>query len=132
MPRNPDGHRSFRPLGANLSMAPPTVVSGGGIAGWSGVFMAAKFGRSKASDFERVLQPHGPDAATHSRVLKTPPISSPWPTILLIILVGVSGFVGLLVSSHYFPTLANLLRVTALVWFFGFGLIQSTFIRRQR
>ena len=67
-----------------------------------------------------------------SRIRKTPPIGSPWPTILLITLVGIVGFVGLLVSSAYFPAIANPLRIAALGWFFGFALIQRAYVRRQR
>jgi hypothetical protein len=93
--------------------------------------MASKLGGSKASGFVDVIQPRGP-GATHSGIRKTPPVSSPWPTILLIILVGVVGFVGLLVCSVHFPALANPLRFAALIWFFAFGLIQTTFIKRQR
>jgi hypothetical protein len=94
--------------------------------------MAPKLGGSKASDFSDAFQARGPGAAKHADIRKTPPISSPWPTILLIILVGVAGFVGLLVCSAYFPTLANPLRFAALAWFFAFGLLQTTFIKRQR
>jgi len=96
------------------------------------IAMASKSGGPRTSDFADAFQARGPGAAARSGVEKTPPISSPWPTILLIMLVGVGGFVGLLVSSHYFPTLANPLRAAGLVWFFGFGVIQTTLIRRQR
>jgi len=94
--------------------------------------MAPKLGGSKTSDFVDVFQARGRSAAMRSDIRKTPPVSSPWPTILLIILVGVVGFVGLLVCSAYFPTLANPLRFAALAWFFAFGLLQTTFIKRQR
>jgi hypothetical protein len=94
--------------------------------------MASKFGGSKPSDFVDVFQARSTSAATHSQIQKTPPVSSPWPAILLMTLVGVGGFVALLVCSAYYPALANPLRLGALVWFFGFGLIQSRFIRRQR
>ena len=94
--------------------------------------MSPKLGRSNGSDFVAAFQARGSGATRLSRVQRTPPISSPWPIILLRTLVGVCGFVGLLVCSAYFPAIANPLRVGALVWFFGFGVIQTRFIRGQR
>ncbi|MGZ6014497.1 MAG: hypothetical protein ACXWKM_02015 [Phenylobacterium sp.] len=38
--------------------------------------------------------------------------------------LGVVGFVGLLVSSHYVPSLATQLQLAALVWFSGFGAVR--------
>ncbi|MGZ3403429.1 MAG: hypothetical protein ACXWKN_09420 [Phenylobacterium sp.] len=38
--------------------------------------------------------------------------------------LGVVGFVGLLVSSHYAPNLATQLQLAALVWFSGFGAVR--------
>jgi hypothetical protein len=94
--------------------------------------MAPKFGGAKAPGYVDVLHARGAGGATRSGVQRTPPIRSPWPTILLITVAGVGGFVGLLVCSHYFPAIADPLRFAALVWFFAFGLIQSTFLGRQR
>jgi hypothetical protein len=52
---------------------------------------------------------------------------------LWISIVGVCGFVGLLVASHYWAPLAAPLRVAALVWFLGFGVLRGLLIgRRQR
>jgi hypothetical protein len=42
-----------------------------------------------------------------------------WRTAITV--AGGVGFVGLLVSSHYFPSAADSLRVFAIIWFFGFG-----------
>jgi hypothetical protein len=47
--------------------------------------------------------------------------SSRWLWRTAITGVGVGGFVGLLVTSHYFPSEADPLRVLAMIWFFGFG-----------
>jgi len=49
-------------------------------------------------------------------------IQSPrWISRTAITVAGLGGFVGLLVSSHYFPSAADSLRVLAIIWFFGFG-----------
>jgi len=49
-------------------------------------------------------------------------IQSPrWLWRTAISAVGIGGFGGLLVSSHYFPSIADPLRVLAIIWFFGFG-----------
>jgi len=94
--------------------------------------MAPRNGGPESPNVHNVLQPTGSATSFQSRIRKSPPIGSPWPTILLIALVGAGGFVGLLVCSAYYPAIANPLRIAALVWFFGFGLIQRAFIGRQR
>ena len=38
-------------------------------------------------------------------------------------IVGLIGFVGLFVASHYAPNAATCLRILGLIWFSGFGLI---------
>lgn len=94
--------------------------------------MALKTGGSRSSDIGEAFQPRQSRATTYSAIRKSPPIRSPWPIILLLTLTGVAGFVTLLVCSHYVPALANPLRVAALIWFFGFGLAETSFIKRQR
>lgn len=94
--------------------------------------MAPKLAGEEPTNFRDAFQARASARPIHALIRKTPPLSSPWPTILLIALAGVLGFVGLLVCSAYFPAIANPLRIAALAWFFGFGLIQRTFIRRQR
>ncbi len=47
--------------------------------------------------------------------------SSRWLWRSAITAFGAGGFVGLLVSSHYFPSSADSLRALAMIWFFGFG-----------
>ena len=93
--------------------------------------MAAKIGGPRASEVDDAFQPRGPNAAAPFGGRKIGPASNPWPTVLLITLINVGGFVALLVASHYVPALANPLRVAALVWFFGLGVIQTTFMSRH-
>ena len=45
------------------------------------------------------------------------------PLISLVVVLGVIGFVGLLIASHSAGPAANSLRIAALAWFFGFGAI---------
>jgi hypothetical protein len=52
-------------------------------------------------------------------------IQSPhWISRTATTVVGLGGFVGLLVSSHYFPSAADSLRMLAILWFFGFGAVR--------
>ncbi len=46
---------------------------------------------------------------------------------LLASLVGVSGFIGLLVAAHFMTAKAEALQVGALVWFLAFGVIRMAF-----
>lgn len=50
---------------------------------------------------------------------------------LLLTVVGVTGFVGLLVASHYFPQVATPLRIAALAVFLCFGLLRTVLFRRR-
>jgi hypothetical protein len=43
-----------------------------------------------------------------------------------ITLVGVIGFVGLLVAGHYVPEADRFLQIAAFVWFFAFGAVRIT------
>jgi hypothetical protein len=45
-----------------------------------------------------------------------------WPQFLGVI--GIFGFVGLLIASVYVPHWALALRITALVWFLGIGVFK--------
>jgi hypothetical protein len=53
------------------------------------------------------------------------------PRYLFISALGVCGFIGLLVGSHDLPAWAAPLRIAALVWFLGFGVIRAALIRRR-
>jgi hypothetical protein len=55
-----------------------------------------------------------------------------WLPVVIITLTGVAGFVGLLVASHYDPPHATPLRIGALIWFFGFGVVRSFQLSRRR
>jgi hypothetical protein len=41
-------------------------------------------------------------------------------------LLGVSGFVGLLVAGHCLPAADTLLRIAAFAWFFAVGAVRIT------
>jgi hypothetical protein len=43
-----------------------------------------------------------------------------------ITLVGVIGFVGLLVAGHYVPEADRFLQIAAFVWFFAFAVVRIT------
>jgi hypothetical protein len=43
---------------------------------------------------------------------------------LLLSLAGVVGFVGLLLAAHVMPAQAEPLRIAALAWFLGFGVMR--------
>jgi peptidoglycan/LPS O-acetylase OafA/YrhL len=46
--------------------------------------------------------------------------------------LGLCGFIGLLVASHFMPPQAMALRIAALAWFLGFGVIRMAFLRGRR
>jgi hypothetical protein len=52
--------------------------------------------------------------------------------ILLVKIVGVVGFVSLLVASHYFPAFENVCRGLALLWFAAFGVVYVLLSSRVR
>jgi len=60
------------------------------------------------------------------------PASRRLSTYFIISLIGVVGFVGLLVSSAYWPALAMPLRISALAWFFGLGFMRVILVGRRR
>lgn len=60
------------------------------------------------------------------------PQLSAWPVSRQRQLMGIGGFIGLLVAVHYIPNKADLLRVFALLWFFGFGVIYVAVSWRKR
>jgi len=41
----------------------------------------------------------------------------------VIVLIGLAGFIGLLIAGHYLPAWSPHLRAGALAWFLGFGAI---------
>ena len=51
---------------------------------------------------------------------------------LLLSLFAVCGFVGLLVSSHYWPAQATPLCIAALVWLLAFGVMRAVLVTRRR
>ena len=89
--------------------------------------MAPSAGTSNTADSDDAIIVQ--DAAVADPALKS--ASTPSPTSLLIMLIGALGFVALLISSHYVPTLANPLRVAALVWFFVFGAAHVSLASRR-
>jgi hypothetical protein len=53
------------------------------------------------------------------------------PAYLFMSAVGVLGFVGLLVASHYVPEAAAPLRVSAFAWFLCFGVLRAILFWRR-
>jgi hypothetical protein len=58
--------------------------------------------------------------------------SEAWWTRLVVMVVGVGGFVGLLAASHYLQTGAVGLRWLAVIWFLGWGVFKWTLDLRAR
>ena len=53
-----------------------------------------------------------------------------WPGYIAVTVIGIGGFVGLLVASNAFPEFAKPLRITALIWFAWFGVIRLATARK--
>ena len=54
-----------------------------------------------------------------------------WIIYFAITIAGVGGFGGLLVASHDIPQWATALRIIALVWFAGLGVLRFALFRRR-
>jgi hypothetical protein len=46
---------------------------------------------------------------------------------VIVTVAGVAGFLGLLVAAVYFRSAEHVLRLSAFVWFFGFGALRVVF-----
>ncbi len=64
--------------------------------------------------------------------IRVRPVFRSFKTYFIISLIGVVGFVGLLVSSFYWPALAMPMRISAFAWFFGLGLMRVILVGRRR
>ena len=49
-----------------------------------------------------------------------------------LIVMGVGGFLGLLIASVYLPPVQDALRIMALAWFFAFGVVNLIVEARAR
>ncbi len=84
-------------------------------------------GRDQLAD---ALRPAGGlgGRATPNRAILT---RKGWLSLMLSV-VGVSGFLGLLLTAHDEPDLARPLRIAALVWFFAAGFMKVFIIGPTR
>ena len=94
--------------------------------------MAPTARRLDTADRDEAIVAENLAAAHASAEPSTRPAAISWPRYLLVTLIGVIGFVALLVSSAYVPPLANPLRLIALIWFFAFGAVRVIYLGRRR
>jgi hypothetical protein len=89
-------------------------------------FLSRRRSSSTASIGGPVHSPTGP-YLDRGRFLRR----SGWTRYSAVTAVGVAGFLGFLFASRFVPQWAEGLRLAALVWFIGCGVLRLTVFRRS-